>query len=105
MTDPDQRAGAIVVVAHYRARPGAADEVVEALREYTRVVRTEPGCVSFTAHRDRADPDAFVLYEVYRSQADLDAHVASDHYATIARDRIRPLLAERTVALYDALQA
>ncbi|MGE3288623.1 MAG: putative quinol monooxygenase [Pseudonocardia sp.] len=95
--------GPVVVVAHYRVRPGAADEVAAALREYTGLVRAEPGCLGFTAHRDRADPEAFALYESYRSQADLDAHVASEHYARIARDRIRPLLAERTVAFYDVL--
>ena len=102
MTPPEQ--AAVVVVAHYRAKPGAGDEVAAILATYAALVRGEPGCLDFTPHRGRDDPDAFVLYEKYRSLADLEAHRSSTNYADIARDRIWPLLAERTVALYEALE-
>ena len=101
MTPPRQ--AAVVVVAHYRTKPGAGDEVAALLATYTPLVRSEPGCLCFAPHRSRDDPHAFVLYEKYRSLADLEAHRLSTHYAEIARDRIWPLLAERTVALYEAL--
>lgn len=95
----------IVIVARYRARPGAAEDVAAALREYTPLVRAESGCVGFAAHRNRDDPDEFMLYESYRGQAEFDAHASSPHYATIARDRIRPLLSERSVTFYEPLDA
>lgn len=101
----DRPAGStvIVVVAHYRAAPGNADAVAAALQEYAPQVRSEPGCAGFDAHRRRDDPAEFVLYERYLGQTEFDAHVASAHYEAIARDRIRPLLADRTVAFYEPL--
>jgi len=94
----------VVVVAHYRAKVGAGDEVAAVLATYAPLVRGEPGCLCFAPHRGRDDPHAFVLYERYRSMADLEAHRSSTHYAEIAQDSIWPLLAERTVALYEALE-
>lgn len=93
----------IVVVARYRAAPGNADAVAAALQEYMPHVRAEPGCAGFEAHRGRDDPAEFVLYERYLGPAAFDAHVASSHYETIARDRIRSLLADRTVTFFEQL--
>ncbi|MEX2279932.1 MAG: antibiotic biosynthesis monooxygenase family protein [Acidimicrobiia bacterium] len=88
----------ITVVAHYRALEGKADEVAARLVAYAEIVRTEPGCVTFVVNRDLSDDGAFVLYEVYRDQAALDAHVASEHFTAVAVCEIRPLLADRQVS-------
>lgn len=93
----------IGVLATYRARPGAGDEVADLLAHYQRLVRLEPGCRFFGATRDPDDADAFVLFELYHSRDALDVHVASDHYREWVVDRIRPLLAERNVRLLDPL--
>lgn len=93
----------IVIIARYRARPDTSEQVAALLREYVPQVQGEPGCAGFVAHRNRDDPDEFLLYERYHDQAAVDAHRASSHFAAIARDRIIPLLAERTVAFYDEL--
>jgi quinol monooxygenase YgiN len=90
----------VVVVAHYRTQAGADDKVAALLAEYTGLVRAEPGCAGFSAHRAREDPREFVLFEHYQDRAAFDQHVASEHYASIARDRIRPLLDRREVAFY-----
>jgi quinol monooxygenase YgiN len=90
----------VVVVAHYRAQAGADDEVAALLADYSALVRAEPGCAGFSAHRGREDPQDFVLFEHYQDQAAFDQHVASEHYAAIARDKIRPLLESREVAFY-----
>jgi quinol monooxygenase YgiN len=71
MTPPQQ--SAVVVVAHYRAKPGAGDEVAAVLATYSPLVRREPGCLCFAPHRSRDDPHAFVLCEKYRCLADLEA--------------------------------
>lgn len=65
----------IVIMATYRARAGVADGIATALREYAPLVQAEPGCLGFTAHRNRDDPDEFVLYERYLGQAEFDVHV------------------------------
>lgn len=89
-----------MVVAHYRAQEGADDEVADLLAEYTALVRAEPGCAAFSAHRARDDPRAFVLFEEYHDQNAFDQHVASEHFASVARDKIRPLLESRDVVFY-----
>jgi quinol monooxygenase YgiN len=91
----------ITVLAFYRTTPETADQVAADLFEYAKVVNTEPGCIAFRSLADSADPNLFVLYEVYRDQEAFDAHVASEHYAAIAVDRIRPILASREVLFLD----
>jgi (4S)-4-hydroxy-5-phosphonooxypentane-2,3-dione isomerase len=89
----------ITVVAHYRALQGRADEVAAALIPYAEIVRTEPGCVTFDVNRSLDDDHDFVLYEVYRDREAFDAHVASEHFTSIAMAQIRPMLADRQVSL------
>lgn len=85
----------IALIVHYQAQPGRGDEVAALLARHTAATRAEPGCLDFTALRGVEDPDSFVLYERYASQATFEAHQASPHFRGIAVARIRPLLAER----------
>ena len=87
----------VALVVHYQALPGKGAEVAALLSEHAAATQAEPGCLAFVALRSAQDPDAFVLYEHYNDPAALDAHIASPHYLNIARNQIRPLLAERTV--------
>lgn len=94
----------VIVLARYLAEDAQADEVARLLTQYGPLVREELGCVGFVAARSAKEPTEFVLHEHYRNQDAFDAHVASPHYLEIARDRIRPLLAERSVEFYEALE-
>ncbi|MGH3570130.1 MAG: putative quinol monooxygenase [Pseudonocardia sp.] len=93
----------VIVVARYRARVGNAEAVAAALRDYVPLVRTEPGCLVFTVHRERENPREFLLHEQYRDDDALEAHRASTHFRAVARVRIWPLLERREVVLYDEL--
>ena len=50
--------------------------------DFTRLVKRhaansitkEPGCVSFEVSVDRDDPQRFVFYEIYVTEADFEAH-------------------------------
>lgn len=92
-----------VVIAHHRVRPGYGDAVAAALGEHVKASRKEPGCVGFAAHRSIANPDAFVMYETYRSQADWHAHQQTPHYRQYVLETIKPLLTARNVDFYRAL--
>ncbi|TCK27628.1 quinol monooxygenase YgiN [Pseudonocardia endophytica] len=92
------------MVARYRTAPADADDVARLLVDYAPQVRDEPGCVSFVAARSPDDPASFVLLEHYRDQSAFDQHVNSEHYAAVARDKIRPLLTERAVEFYDTVE-
>lgn len=44
----------------------------------------EEGCLTYALHRDKADPNRFVIVERWRSQEDLDAHFSQPHMAVMA---------------------
>jgi quinol monooxygenase YgiN len=43
--------------------------------------RDEPGCFRFNVLQDERDENVYYFYEVYESEAALEAHRATPHYA------------------------
>jgi quinol monooxygenase YgiN len=84
---------ALTVVACLRAGQGAEDELERRLAQLGVGVRKEAGCIDFDLHRSKNDPAAFVLYESWRSRADLDAHFKATYLRDFL-DCIDGLLAE-----------
>jgi autoinducer 2-degrading protein len=83
----------LIVHVHVRVKPGQGDAFVAATRENARASRREPGVVRFDVVRELADPDRFVLVEIYRTDADPARHKETEHYATW-RDAVEPMMAE-----------
>ena len=52
----------------------------------------EPGCMDFQVHVDRADPNTYLLYELYRDDAALVAHREG---AQLAKFRAKKLCRRR----------
>ena len=69
----------ISTVAVITAKPGSADGVGKALRELATATHTEDGCLHYSVHQGVQEPDVFVTIEKWRSQEDLDGHMASPH--------------------------
>jgi quinol monooxygenase YgiN len=89
-----------IIVARWRPREGAEEEIAAILRELAPKIRSEPGNVSFTAHRAADDPNDILLYEVYRSNQAFDAHRETEHFKHYVLGRAVPLLAFREVRAY-----
>lgn len=53
---------------------------VDQVRRHAEHSVREPGCLRFDVLQDADDPQTICLYEVFRSEADLDAHRAQDYY-------------------------
>ncbi len=67
------------------ARPGYRDRLLDELRkDAVGSERDEPGCLMFNIAQDDADPNVLHLFEVYRDDAAIDAHVAAPHYQRFA---------------------
>jgi len=85
-----------------KIQPQRRAELVEAARQYLPLVRAEPGVEAFYLTVRQNDPDTFVFYEIYRSQAAQDFHLQQDFtkkfLATLksaqAGDRVRTNLVE-----------
>jgi quinol monooxygenase YgiN len=67
------------VVAVLTAKPGSEDVLERALNKLVEPTRAEAGCISYELYRSAADPATFVTVELWKSQADLDAHMQTPH--------------------------
>lgn len=95
----------LTVVARYKTRPGAGDEVAAVLSRHVAATRREPGCLGFTVLRALEDRERFVLYERYEDEEAFRAHRSSPHFAELVENTIVPLLSEREFARYEELPA
>lgn len=80
---------------------------VDAFIEATRLNHlnsiNEPGNRRFDVLRDSENPNRFLLYEAYASEADAKAHKETDHYFEW-RDRVQSMMASpRRGVRYDGL--
>jgi len=62
-----------------RALPGRGDELVRLSLLTVAPSRAEPGCLHFDLLRSTSSPDEIVFYEAYRTRADFDAHLTTEH--------------------------
>jgi quinol monooxygenase YgiN len=92
----------VIMLIEAKIQPQRRAELIEALREYLPRVRAEPGVEAFYVTARKDDPNAFVFYEVYRSQAAQDFHLQQDFTKKFlavlksaqAADRVRTTLVE-----------
>jgi autoinducer 2-degrading protein len=81
------------VIVHVHVRPEFRDQFIEATLANGRNSIDEPGNLRFDVIQQVDDPDRFVLYEVYRDEAGMEAHKATAHYAKW-RDAVADWMAE-----------
>jgi len=79
----------------YTFPPDEAAEAEGMLIELRDASRREAGCVAYDVARDVDDPTVFVLHEVWRDQAALDAHYAEEHFTRLGVNGVRKLATER----------
>ncbi|GAA2795992.1 putative quinol monooxygenase [Crossiella cryophila] len=80
LPEPDaDETGPYAHLGFAKARPGSAERVEELILGLAGPLRAAPGAIEFHVHRDRQEPDLFVIYEVFRSREDLAEHLAQPH--------------------------
>lgn len=67
----------VAVIARLKSKPGARDEMLEALGALVVAAESEPGTLAYVFHEALDDPDVVWAYELYTDQAALDTHSAS----------------------------
>jgi len=88
----------LTVVATLRAARDKGDALAALLAEQAAVVlREEPGCLVYRAHRSVSDPDLFLFFETYENEAALDAHRRAPHLAAFRARRENEGLTEGAV--------
>ncbi|KFI07404.1 putative quinol monooxygenase [Massilia sp. BSC265] len=72
------------VVAIFVAKPGFEEKLEALFRGVVATTLGEEGCISYQINRDMANPRRFVFTEEWRSQADLDRHLAAPHLRALS---------------------
>jgi len=94
--------GKVIMLIEAKIQPQRRTELIEALREYLPLVRAESGVEAFYVTARKNDPNRFVFYEIYKTQAAQDFHLQQDFtkkfLATLktaqSGDRVRTNLVE-----------
>jgi quinol monooxygenase YgiN len=92
----------VIMLIEAKIQPQRRAELVEATRQYLPLVRAEAGVEAFYVTARKDDPNTFVFYEIYKSQAAQDFHLQQDFtkkfLATLKSaqigDRVRASLVE-----------
>ena len=50
-----------------------------AAHKAVRLTKLETGCIAYDLHRDLTDPNSFLMYEIWASEAALTAHFKESH--------------------------
>jgi quinol monooxygenase YgiN len=75
-----------VLVVSLKVKPERREDFLRAAREDSRGSRDdEAECLRFDVIEDNAQPNHFYFYEVYRSEASLEAHRQAPHYQVWAQ--------------------
>jgi quinol monooxygenase YgiN len=92
----------VKIAAILVARPGKAEELTALLSGMVAPCRAEPGNLRWDIWRDQADPNRFVLDELYVDSAAITAHRETAHFKSYFA-KINDL-AERTAVVCDPVQ-
>lgn len=89
------------VLVEFTVAPGDHERARTLLLENAAAsLANEIGCLRFDVLADPADPCRFVLYELYRSAADFDAHLLSAHFESFS-NQTRDLFLTRAIRVLD----
>ncbi|HZP62918.1 MAG TPA: antibiotic biosynthesis monooxygenase [Terriglobales bacterium] len=68
----------VIMLIEAKIEPQRRAELIEAVRRYLPSVRAEAGVEFFYVTARKDDPNTFVFYEIYKSQAAQDFHLQQD---------------------------
>jgi len=85
------------------ARLGEEAGVERILQAMIPHTRAEPGCIRYDVLRATDDPRRFLLVEVYKDDAALQAHADSDHFKRYVLGEALALLESRERVSYEPL--
>ncbi|MGJ5131951.1 MULTISPECIES: putative quinol monooxygenase [unclassified Bradyrhizobium] len=67
-----------------KAKPGRASELIALLRELANHSRSEPGNLRWDLWQDQSDKTNFIIDELYKDAASVEAHRATPHFREYA---------------------
>lgn len=90
----------ICLTVHLTVKAGREQETADMFRSYVKQVQTEPGSLRFDVLQSRKEPRHFMLYEMYRDDAALDAHRRTPHFLDYT-PKVEDLVEKRESELFN----
>ena len=86
----------VIVTALFRSQPGRENDTRTLLQSLVSTTRAEAGCIRYDLHEATDQPGSFAFLETWRSEPDLERHLASSHIRML-RERLPALVAQPPV--------
>src|SRR5260370_37310399 len=64
----------LTLVVRVRAKSGKEARLRQEMQGLLSPTRAEAGCLRYDLHESKSEPGWFLLYEMWKSEADLDSH-------------------------------
>jgi quinol monooxygenase YgiN len=80
MVKQKREPGVYVVLNTIKVKPEHLKDFIENVRNHAKNSVCEPGCLRFDVLQDSEDPQTICLYEVFRTESDLETHRSQDYY-------------------------
>jgi quinol monooxygenase YgiN len=87
----------LTLIARMRAKPGQEARLQMELQRLLAPTHAEAGCITYDLNQSQTDPALFMFYEIWKCQADLDAHFQTPHLKALLK--IAPELLEGEIEL------
>ncbi|BBQ53727.1 putative quinol monooxygenase [Aeromonas veronii] len=94
----------VIVIAQLEARPEYAEQFRAALEPLIAATLLEKGCQRYQLHQDLDNPNSWMLYEVWESEAALTAHQGLPHFTEFVA-KAEPWFAGSSIRRYQPLDA
>jgi quinol monooxygenase YgiN len=89
LPDPEPgEKGPYCVIAVHHAIPGRANAYEQRMMADLKMTRAEPGALQFHIHRDRSNPNRFVIYEVWKDLSALREHFEKPYVKQFVLDTV-----------------
>ena len=80
------------LVVQLQVKEGMHAKLETAFVKAAKETRKEKGCITYDLNRDAKDPTRFMVYERWKSLADLEAHLKAPHITALF-DELKDVLA------------
>lgn len=105
MTMNNNTTGTVAFTITWEAQPGQAEAAADLLRRMAQAVRSEPGLLTFQAHRSPSNDHLFFIYEMFADEAAFAVHQETAHFKDLIVAQAVPKLAKRERVAFTPLAA
>jgi quinol monooxygenase YgiN len=74
------------LIVHFEAKEDAGPKLEAAIAKAIKATRKEKGCLAYDLNRSSKTPTKYLMYERWKSLPALEAHLKSEHFATLLKD-------------------